>query len=144
VKANEQYCTFSLAGLHFGIPVEQVQEVIRPQDMTPVPLAPSVISGLINLRGQIVTAMDLRRRLGLPARPADKPPMNIVVRNDDSALSFLVDAIGDVIEVTAETFEEPPDTLTGEARELILGAHKLDGRLLLVLDTARTMALQPA
>ena len=92
----------------------QVQEVIRYQAMTRVPLAPTVVSGLINLRGQIVTAIDLRRRLGL-AGPADEGlhPMNVVVRTDDGAVSLLVDEIGDVVEVTDDAFEPPPETLAG-------------------------------
>lgn len=130
-----QYCTFSLDGLFFGVEVQKVQEVIRYQEMTRVPLASRVISGLINLRGQIVTAIDLRRRLGLAERPADKLPMNVVVRSDDGAVSLLVDEIGDVQEVQDSLFERPPETLQGEARNLIRGTYKLNDRLLLVLDT---------
>jgi purine-binding chemotaxis protein CheW len=136
---NEQFCTFFLDGHFFGVPVQQVQEVIRYQEMTQVPLVPQVIRGLINLRGQIVTAIDLRRRLGMTERPADQLPLNVVVRTDDGALSLLVDEIGDVIEVEEKTFEQPPETLKGMAREMIHGVHKLPGRLLLVLDTARAV-----
>jgi purine-binding chemotaxis protein CheW len=93
------------------------------------------VSGLINLRGQIVTAIDLRERLGLARRPAEKLPMNVVVRSDDGAVSMLVDEIGDVQEVDGDTFEPAPHTLRGEARKLIRGAYKLKDRLLLVLDT---------
>lgn len=136
-----QYCTFTLNGLLYGIDVSAVQEVIRFQDMTEVPLSHRVVRGLINLRGQIVTALDLRSRLALPERSATDKPMNIVVRLDDCAVSFLVDEIGDVVEVDSTTFERPPETLRGPSRALIVGAHKLDGRLLHVLDTARTAAL---
>jgi purine-binding chemotaxis protein CheW len=103
--------------------------------MTRVPLAPKVVRGLINLRGQIVTAIDLRRRLELPERPAGRLPMNVVVRDDEGALSLLVDEIGDVVEVQEDAFERPPEMLDGVARELIHGAYKLKDRLLLVLDT---------
>ncbi|MEO7998706.1 MAG: chemotaxis protein CheW [Gemmatimonadaceae bacterium] len=137
-----QYCTFTLNGLLFGIDVSTVQEVIRFQEMTEVPLAHRVVKGLINLRGQIVTALDLRRRLDLPERAADEQPMNIVVRMEDGAVSFLVDDIGDVVEVDGSLFERPPETLRGTARSLILGAHKLDKRLLLVLDTTRAAHLK--
>ena len=133
--ASQQFCTFYLDGLFFGVEVQKVQEVIRYQEMTRVPLASRVISGLINLRGQIVTAIDLRRRLGLAERPADKLPMNVVVRSDEGAVSLLVDEIGDVQEVQEELFERPPETLQGEARNLIRGTYKLENRLLLVLDT---------
>lgn len=132
---STQYCTFFLDGRYFGVEVQQVQEVIRYQEMTRVPLASSVVSGLINLRGQIVTAIDLRRRLGLPDRPTGQLPMNVVVRTGDGAVSLLVDEIGDVIEVPTDQFESPPETLGGSARTLVEGAYKLEGRLLLVLNT---------
>lgn len=135
MASAEQFCTFFLDGHFFGTPVPQVQEVIQYQVMTRVPLAPIVISGMINLRGQIVPAIDLRRRLGLPDRPPDKLPMNVVVRTAEGAVSLLVDEIGDVIEVEAEALESPPETLQGFAREVVRGVYKLPGRLLLVLDT---------
>ena len=122
-----QFSTFYLDGYYFGIEVEKVQEVIRYQEMTPVPLAPEVVSGLINLRGQIVTAIELRHRLELTERPEEERPMNVVVRTDEGAVSFLVDEIGDVLEIERDTFEPPPETLQGRARELIRGAYKLDG-----------------
>ena len=90
-----QYCTFYADGHYFGLDVLKVQEVIRYQEMTRVPLAPPVVRGLINLRGQIVTAIDLRRRLELTDRPADQLPVNVVVQTDDGAVSLLVDEIGD-------------------------------------------------
>jgi purine-binding chemotaxis protein CheW len=139
MSAPLQYCTFSLDGLFFGVGVQEVQEVIRYQEMTRVPLASPVIRGLINLRGQIVTAVDLRRRLGLAERAADEKPMNVVVRTDDGAVSLLVDEIGDVIEVAPDRFETPPETLQGPARSLVQGAFKLDQRLLLVLNTAEAV-----
>ena len=140
-KADAQYSTFFVGDLFFGIDVLSVQEVLRFQEMTCVPLAPEVIEGLINLRGQIVTAIDMRRRLGLPPRSTDVRPMNMVVRTEDSAVSLLVDEIGDVLEVEGSAFEAPPDNLGPEARELIRGVYKLKDRLLLVLDTERTVDL---
>jgi purine-binding chemotaxis protein CheW len=134
-----QYCTFYLAGHYFGLDVLKVQEIIRYQEMTRVPLAPPVVRGLINLRGQIVTALDLRRRLELEDRPADQQPVNVVVHTDDGAVSLLVDEIGDVLEVPDKLFERPPETLQGPARELIRGAYKLPDRLLLILDPERTV-----
>lgn len=141
MAAEHQYCTFLLDGHYFGVDVLKVQEIIRYQEMTRVPLAPPVVLGLINLRGQIVTAIDLRRRLELPERPAGQVPVNVVIQTDDGAVSLLVDEIGDVLEVSETAFERPPETLDGTARELIRGAYKLDGRLLLILDTARTVKL---
>ena len=134
-----QFCTFYIKGLLFGVEVQTVQEVIQHQDMTGVPLAPKVVAGLINLRGQIVTAIDLRRRLGVCDRLAGELPMNVVVRTGDGAVSLLVDDIGDVVEVEEKDFENAPDTLTGTGRELIRGVYKLKKELLLVLDTQRSV-----
>lgn len=142
--AEQRFSTFYLDGLYFGVEVEQVQEVLRHQTMTRVPVAAPVIGGLINLRGQIVTAIDLRRRLGLLDRQADQLPMNVVVRTDEGVVSLLVDEIGDVVEVKDESFEPPPDTLKGESRELVRGVYKLKDRLLLVLNTARALGIKAA
>jgi purine-binding chemotaxis protein CheW len=139
MASEGQFCTFFVNGLFLGVEVTRIQEVIRYQPLTAVPLTPSVIAGLMNLRGQIVTAIDLRQRLGLPPRTGEDLPTNVVLRTDDGAVSLLVDEIGDVIEVDEDAFERPPETLDGEARELIRGAYKLKGRLLLVLDAERTI-----
>ncbi len=141
---TRQFCTFVLDDLFFGIEVERVQEVFRYQEMTSVPLAPGVVEGLINLRGQIVTAIDMRRRLQFAPRTDDRRPMNVVVRTEGGAVSLLVDQIGDVLEVDESVFERPPDTVSGVARELILGAYKLSDRLLLVLDTDKTLQFATA
>jgi purine-binding chemotaxis protein CheW len=140
-QTSRQYSTFFVADLFFGVDVLRVQEVLRFQHMTEVPLAPEVIEGLINLRGQIVTAIDMRRRLNLPARTGDQTPMNMVVRTDDGAVSLLVDEIGDVVDVDQATYEEPPDNLDASARKLIQGVYKLKDHLLLVLDAERTVDL---
>ena len=141
MSANHQFCTFYVDGLFFGVEVLRVQEVIRFQEMTRVPLASNVVSGLINLRGQIVTAIDLRRRLALTERPIGQLPMNVVVRTDDGVVSLLVDEIGDVLETDESTYERPPETLTGIARQLVRGVYKLKGQLLLVLDADQTVDL---
>lgn len=129
----QMFCTFRLGDLSFGVEAKQVQEVLFDRQLTRVPLAPPEVRGLLNLRGQIVPALDLRRRLGLPPAQGDRPPMNVVIRLGDGPVSFLVDEIGEVIEVNDADFEPPPETLTGEARRLIRGAYKLDDRLLLAL-----------
>jgi purine-binding chemotaxis protein CheW len=138
---SRQYSTFDVAGFYFGIDVLQVQEVLRYQEMTPVPLAPAVIEGLINLRGQIVTAVDMRRRLGLPPRAGGETAMNVVVRTEDGAVSLLVDEIGDVVEVDSASFERPPENLDPAIRDLVRGIHKLKDSLLLVLDIAQALNL---
>lgn len=134
-----QYATFWIDDLFFGIEVLLVQEIIRYLEMTGVPMAPDVVKGLINLRGQIVTAVDMRRRLGLPGRADGLEPVNMVVRSDDGAVSLLVDEIGDVLEVPAGSYEAPPDNMPREQREMIDSVYKLDGRLLLVLNTERVL-----
>jgi len=139
-----QFCTFYLDKLMFGVELEKVQEVMRYLELTPIPLAPDVVSGLMNLRGQIVTAVDLRRRLELPNRPDDMLPMNVVIRSADGAVSLLVDEIGDVVEVDDDSFERPPETLQGKVREVILGVHKLDKHLLHVLDTDKAYETAPS
>src|SRR5262245_32587569 len=121
MAATRQLCTFLVGDLAFGVDVVRVQEVIRYQEMTRVPLAPPVIRGLINLRGQIVTALDMRARLELAARDPRELPMNVVIRSDESAVSLLVDEIGDVLDVSEDTFERPPETLPSPCRELITG-----------------------
>ena len=139
MSAVSQLCTFFLDDLYFGVDVQRVQEVIRYQEMTRIPLAPPIIRGLINLRGQIVTAIDMRRRLGLPQLHEEQLPMNVVIRTENGPLSLLVDEIGDVLEVNSEEFEQPPETLQGVVRELIRGTYKLKGRLLLNLDCDRAV-----
>jgi purine-binding chemotaxis protein CheW len=134
---NLQFCTFYLDSLLFGVRLTDVQEVMKHIEMTQVPLAPVVVSGLINLRGQIVTAIDLRRRLELNSRPSGSLPMNVVVRNEEGVVSLLVDQIGDVVEVEEDSFEPPPETLRGKIRTVILGVYKLNGRLMHVLDTGK-------
>jgi len=139
-----QFCTFYLDRLYLGLDVLKVQEVIHDQEMTRVPLAPRHVCGLINIRGQIVTAIDLRRRLELDDRAADQVPINVVVSSEEGPMSLLVDEIGDVLEVDEEAFENLPDTLQGTIRELIRGVYKLPERLLLVLDVDRVIQMGPA
>ena len=130
-----QYCTFWVGELFIGIEVSQVQEVLSHSSITPVPLAPAHVKGLINLRGNIVTAIDMGLRLGArPVGSADGDMMHVILHDDHGLLSLVVDRAGDVVEVDRESHEDPPDTLQGEARRLIRGAFKLEGRLLLDLD----------
>jgi purine-binding chemotaxis protein CheW len=139
MPATSQLATFWLDGDLYGVEVEHVQEVLRSQSITRVPLAPPAVAGLINLRGQVVTAIELRERLGRPARPAGTDAVVIVVRLHGEAVSLLVDSIADVVDVDLRDFEAPPDTLDGSARELIRGAYKLSGQLLLALDVNRAV-----
>lgn len=137
-----RFCTFYLDKYIFGVSVDDVQEVIRYQEVTQVPLAPTVIRGLINLRGQIVTAIDLRRRLGVASQPPSHLPMNVVLQVDDGTVSLLVDQVGDILEVDESDFAPLPDTLHGITRELLKGVYKLKSNLLLVLDTEKVIDLE--
>ena len=134
-----QLATFTLDGELYGVPVDRVQEVLQDQRATRVPLAPGAVSGLMNLRGEVVLVLDLRRRLSLAPRAADHTPTSMVVRIDGEVISLLVDRIGDVVHVDPAIFEPPPETLSGVARTLIEGAYKLDDRLLLALDVDRAV-----
>lgn len=144
MAAERQYCTFFLGPHYFGVDVMKVQEVLRGQPMTRVPLAPPVVRGLINLRGQIVTALDLRRRMQMPELATERVPTNVIVGTDAGPVSLLVDDVSDVLTVSDADFEPPPESLRGAARELVLGVYKLDARLLLVLDADRAVTIDGA
>jgi purine-binding chemotaxis protein CheW len=132
--------TFTLERRSYGVDVAAVQEVLRGLPRTRIPLAPRTLAGLINLRGQVLTAIDLREQLGLPARAEDDEPMLVVIRIAGEPVALLVDSIGSVVDVEPDQFEPPPDTLTGPSRDLILGAYKLADQLLLALDVDRAVA----
>lgn len=136
---SAQMVTFRLDGDLYGIDVMHVQEVMRGQRLTRVPLTPPAVAGLLNLRGQVVTAIELRERLGRPPRPDGEEAVVVVVRPRGEAVSLLVDSIADVVFVDPADFEAPPDTLDGAARQLIRGAYKLDGQLLLALDVDKAV-----
>ena len=133
-------CTFTLDGLFLGISVGEVHEVLLAQALTPVPLAHPVVAGLINMRGQIVAAVDLRRVLRLPARADNSPPpVNVIVRSGHELISLLVDQVGDVLEIESRLFTPPPDTTSPETKHLFRGAYQLPQQLLLVFDTNRAI-----
>ncbi len=145
MKTPRQLCTFHVGGLFLGLDVLSVQEVIRSPELALVPLAPPTIQGLLNLRGQILTAIDLRRLLKL-REPAQKiaSPMLMILRTTNGSIALVVDSVGDVMEVSEETFEAPPDTVPAAVLSLIRGVHKLDGTLLHVLDAEATGSSQAA
>lgn len=132
--------TFTLDDRMYGVGVGAVQEVLRGLPRTRIPLAPQTLAGLINLRGQVLSAVDLREQLQLPPRSTEHEPMLVVIRVAGEPVAFLVDTIGSVVDVEDDQFESPPDTLTGPSRELILGAYKLEDQLLLALDVDRAVA----
>jgi purine-binding chemotaxis protein CheW len=140
MPANRQFCTFYVNQQYYGIDVLHVQEIVRSQPLTRVPLASPMVRGLMNLRGQIVTAIDMRRRLALPERDEEREPINVVLQTGDGAVALLVDEIGDVLEVDEQQFEHPPETLRGPSRDLIQGAYKLPGELLVILDPQQVVS----
>lgn len=144
LATNSQYCTFWADGLHFGIAVRDVQEVLRYQEMSAAPRAPESVFGLINLRGQIVTAIDLRHRLGLAERAEGETPMNVVLRSRNEVVSLLVDDIGDVIDTAGAATEPVPPTLPSAVRDVVTGVIPLPEAILLVLDADLAADVPPA
>jgi purine-binding chemotaxis protein CheW len=134
-------CTFLIGDQLFGVDAVHVHEVIRRLPLTRIPLAPPAVLGLGNLRGRIVTCIDLRGRLGLAPRAGERA-VHMVLEGDDGLVSLEVDDVGDVVELDSAGAEPAPPTLRGPARDLVTGAHVLADRLLLVLDAAR--AIEPA
>lgn len=134
---RSQYCTFWVDGLFFGVAVSGVQEVLRYQPLTAVPSAPEAIRGLINLRGQIVTAVDLRCRIGLPPRADGDLPMNVIVRSRGEVVSLLVDDIGDVIDTGDLELEAVPANVPSVVQDVVTGVLALPDAVLLVLDADR-------
>ena len=136
-----QLCAFRVGSLLCGIPLEHVQEITGHLPMTPVPLAPAVVIGLANLRGQVVTVLDLRQRLHLPARAADESVCNLVVRGARGVISLAVDDVSDVVEVAMHEFESPPRTLNAQILRYVESVLKTDAELLLTLDIETVTAV---
>ncbi len=134
-----QLSTFHVGKYLFGVDVSLVQEVVRLQSITPVPLSAPEIAGLINLRGEVLTAIDLRVRMGMPKSDSDRDPVNVVIRVDNEPVSLLVDEIGGVLEVAQVPFEQTPSTVDDSVRDLLLGAYTLPDRLLLALNAERVL-----
>lgn len=131
---DDGYVTFHVADQLLGIPVALVQEVLMGEEILPVPLSPREVRGFLNLRGQIVTAVDLRAVLGLPDREEGAKFMNVVVEHEDELFSLLVDRVGDVVEAGASAFEPTPSTLDPIWKRSCSGVIRLDRGLLVVLD----------
>lgn len=133
IKNDLQVCGFKIGKGNYAVPVLDVQEVIKPQKVTSIPLAPDYIRGLINLRGQIVTAISLRKLFGLED-DLTKDHMNIIIRSGEHLFALVVDEILDVIDVDQNTFEQTPSTLNENIKRYIHGIYKLEGNLLILLD----------
>ncbi len=142
MTSARQFCTFYLDRLLFGVESLKVQEVVTYRELRPVPLAPPVVSGLMNLRGQVVVALELRRQLELPERTSNLTAVCLVVHSTQGTVCLIADEVGNVVDVEEETFEPSPETLSPRLRSVILGVHKLEGQLLHVLDTDRACEVQ--
>ncbi|MGK7867246.1 chemotaxis protein CheW [Falsiroseomonas sp. E2-1-a20] len=135
------FLTLAVAGQACGVPVLVVRDVLGPQTITRIPLAPPEVAGSLNLRGRIVTAVDLRRRLGLPIREPDRQPMSIVVEIAGELYSMLADSVGEVVPLRQEDSASNPPTLDAVWRDVSRGVHRRDGQLLIVLDVERVLAI---
>jgi purine-binding chemotaxis protein CheW len=141
IDEGELVLTLTVGGQPCGVPVLVVRDVLGAQGITPIPLAPPEIEGAMNLRGRIVTAVDLRRRLGLPAREAGTKPMSIVVEQGGELYSMLADVVGEVVPLLAADRQPNPPTLDPAWREVSRGVHRRDGQLLILLDVERLLAI---
>jgi purine-binding chemotaxis protein CheW len=138
---NQVLVTLTVGEQLCGVPVLAVRDILGEQTITRIPLAPPEIAGSLNLRGRIVTAIDLRRRLRLPPAPPGKPRMSVVAEQGGELYALLVDQVSEVLNLDGSTFERNPPTLEKTWAEFSTGIFRLDGRLLVVLDVARLLAL---
>lgn len=135
------YCTFRVGELLVGVDVDCVQEVLYDPEVTPVPLAHASVVGLVNLRGQIVAAVDARRRLGLAERDPEAGSAHVIVRSRSEAVSLVVDADDEVVDVDMDAVDDVPESMSTSVRELVTGIHQLDVGLLLLLDAERALSV---
>lgn len=138
-ETHGEFVTVRLCGQILGIPVMAVHDVLAAQKITPIPLAPHAVAGVLNLRGRIVTAIDLRARLGLPPRGENESSMSIVVEHKGEPYSLLIDSVGEVLALTAGQYERNPVTLDSHWQTVSNGIYRLDGELLVVVDVERLL-----
>jgi len=144
-EGSKDFVTIRLAGQLLGIPVLLVHDVIKLQNMTRVPLSPPWVAGVLNLRGRIVTAIDLRERLGMaPRREGEKAPMSVVVDLKGESYSLIIDSVGEVLSLPDSLYEKNPVTLDQRWREVSDGIYRLTDELLVVLDVRRVLDLDRA
>ena len=134
-----EYVTAVIGGQLFGLPISRVQDVFMPERLTRVPLSSAEIAGVLNLRGRIVTAIDMRRRLGLPKREDNKPPMAVGIEFKGESYGLLIDTVGEVLKLADNTREANPVNLDARLARVSAGVHRLEGQLLVVLDVDRVL-----
>lgn len=138
-QETQDFVTFVITGQLFGIPVLKVQDILQPDRIANIPLAPPEVAGSINLRGRIVTVIDVRVRLGLPKRETGAQRMGVTVEHNNDLYTFLVDSVGEVLSVAAKDYERNPSTLDATWRDFADGVYRLQGRLMVVLDVERLL-----
>jgi purine-binding chemotaxis protein CheW len=136
---DTEYVTVMIDGQLFGLPISRVQDVFMPDRLTRVPLASAEIAGVLNLRGRIVTAIDLRRRLGLPPRSSERPPMAVGIELRGESYGLLIDSVGEVMKLADNTQEANPVNLDAKLAAVSAGVHRLDGQLLVILNVDRVL-----
>ena len=139
-----EYVTATVGGQLFGLPISRVQDVFKPQGLTRVPLAAGEIAGLLNLRGRIVTVVDMRRRLDFAPRERDTASMAVGIEHKSESYGLLIDDIGEVLKLPATSREDNPVNLDPRLARISAGVHRLDGRLLVVLDVDRVLDVGPS
>ncbi|MBO6560020.1 MAG: chemotaxis protein CheW [Nisaea sp.] len=138
----KQFVSIMIGKQLFGIPVLQVHDVLGPQRITRIPLSPKEVAGSLNLRGRIVTAIDIRSRLNMPPRADDQEGMSVVVEDQGELYSLMVDSVGEVLSLDEATFEQHPSTLSENIREVSTGIYRLDSSLLVVFDVPSLLRFQ--
>ena len=138
-RSSEDFLTINVANQLFGIPVLQVQDVLREQAVTKIPLASPEVAGSLNLRGRIVTAIDVRRSLSMPDREDDQSSMSVVVEHKEELFSLIIDSVGDVLSLKKANFERNPGTLDPKWRDISTGIFQLDDNLLIVMDVSKLL-----
>ncbi len=136
---SRDYLTVMIAGQRFGIPVLQVQDVLREQRVTRIPLASKEVAGSLNLRGRIVTAIDVRKRLGLPEKDDGLPSMSVVVEHKNELFSLIIDSVGDVVSFKDKYYESNPGTLDPLWRNISTGIYQMENELLVIMDVSRLL-----
>ena len=138
---SKEFLTVIIAGQRFGIPILQVQDVLGEQMITRIPLAPVEVAGSLNLRGRIVTAIDVRRRLDITGENSSKngKTMGVVVEHDNQLYSLIIDAVGDVLRLKNRDFERNPATLDQSWQDISLGIYRLENELLVILDVPKLL-----
>jgi purine-binding chemotaxis protein CheW len=141
--AVTEYVTTMIGDQLFGLPISRVQDVFMPERLTRVPLSSSDVAGVLNLRGRIVTAIDMRARLGLPKSESGRPPMAVGVDLRGETYGLLIDQIGEVLKLSDDSREENPVNLDPRMAKMAAGVHRLDGQLMVVLDVDRVLEILP-